>query len=107
MDNRATYTKLDWITWTATLTQNRDDFEAFNATPDRSPMTDWYQTQTARKVGFTARPVVGGVFIQMLYDKSLWHKYASRDNVRAANWAPIPGAAQNHRAKAALELCYQ
>jgi hypothetical protein len=98
LDSRQTYTKLDWITWTATLTQNRADFEALlhpvfaflNATPDRSPMTDWYQTKTARKVGFTARPVVGGVFAQMLYDQSVWRKYASRDQTRAAHWAPMP-----------------
>jgi hypothetical protein len=98
LDNRKDYTKLDWITWTATLTQNRADFEALidpiytflNETPDRSPMTDWYQTKTAKKVGFTARPVVGGVFAQMLYDKALWKKWASRDKTKAANWAPIP-----------------
>ena len=98
LDNRETYTMLDWVTWTATLTQNRDDFEALiapiiaflNATPDRSPMTDWYQTKTARKVGFDARPVVGGVFLRMLYDKTVWQKYARRDETKAANWAPMP-----------------
>jgi len=98
LDNRETYTKLDWITWTATLTQNRADFEALidpiftfmNETPDRSPLTDWYQTKTAKKVGFTGRPVIGGVFAQMLYDKAVWKKYASRDRTKAANWAPMP-----------------
>ena len=98
LDNRKDYTKLDWTTWTATLTQNRDDFETLiapvvaflNATPDRSPMTDWYQTKTARKVGFDARPVVGGVFLQMLYDQAIWHKYAARDKTKAAKWAPMP-----------------
>jgi hypothetical protein len=98
LDNRKNYTKLDWETWTATLTQNRADFEAvvdpiitfLNETPDRAPMTDWYQTKDARKVGFTARPVVGGVFAQMLYDKAVWSKWAGRDRTKAANWAPIP-----------------
>ncbi|HTJ00553.1 MAG TPA: DUF4965 domain-containing protein [Dongiaceae bacterium] len=98
LDNRKTYTKLDWITWTATLTQDRGDFEALlapiikflNETPDRSPMTDWYETKTAHKVGFTARPVVGGVFAQMLYNQPVWQKYASRDHTKAGNWAPMP-----------------
>jgi hypothetical protein len=98
LDNRQTYTKLDWILWTATLTQQRADFETLvdpvfrflNETRDRSPMTDWYQTKTAKKVGFTARPVVGGVFAQMLYDKTVWRKYARRDKTKAANWAQIP-----------------
>lgn len=98
LDNRKEYTKLDWITWTATLTQNRADFAALidpiytflNETPDRSPMTDWYQTKTAKKVGFTARPVVGGVFAQMLYDKATWKKWAGRDKTKASGWAPIP-----------------
>lgn len=100
LDNRETYTKLDWITWTATLTQNRADFEALiasiisflNATPDRTPMSDWYQTKTARRVGFDARPVVGGVFLEMLYNQAVWHKYAARDKTKAANWAPMPKA---------------
>jgi hypothetical protein len=98
LDNRKTYTKLDWILWTATLTQDRKDFDALvepvwrflNETPNRSPMTDWYWTLDARKEGFTARPVVGGVFLQMLYDRKTWSKYAGRDKTRAANWAPMP-----------------
>jgi hypothetical protein len=97
LDNRETYTKLDWITWTATLTQNRDDFKALinpavaylNATPNRTPMSDWYQTKTAQKVGFDARPVVGGVFLQMLYNQETWHKYTARDKTKASNWAPM------------------
>ncbi|NOS68440.1 MAG: DUF4965 domain-containing protein [Verrucomicrobia bacterium] len=98
LDNRKDYTKLDWITWTATLTQNRADFEALidpiykflNETPNRSPMTDWYETKNAKKVGFTARPVVGGVFAQLLYDKAVWKKWASRDKTKASGWVPIP-----------------
>ena len=98
LDNRQTYTKLDWILWTAALTQNRADFDALvapvflflNETPDRSPMTDWYQTKSGRKVGFTARPVVGGVFLQMLYERAAWSKYAGRDQTKAAKWAPLP-----------------
>lgn len=100
LDNRQTYTKLDWILWTATLTQDRADFQALldpvylylNETPDRLPMSDWYQTKTAKKVGFTARPVVGGVFAQMLYDKATWQKYAAKDRTKARRWAPMPEA---------------
>jgi hypothetical protein len=100
LDNRRGYTKLDWTLWTATLTQDRADFEAIlepvyrflNETPDRSPLTDWYETGTARKVGFTARPVVGGVFLQMLYDRETWQKWARRDTCKATGWAPMPKA---------------
>lgn len=98
LDNRSDYTKLDWILWTATLTQDQADFEALvrpvhrflNETPDRAPMTDWYFTSTAKKRGFTARPVVGGVFLKLLYDPAVWKKYAAMDRTRAANWAPMP-----------------
>ena len=98
LDNRENYTKLDWILWTATLTQDRQDFDALlnpviafiNRTPDRSPLTDWYQTKDAKKVGFTARPVVGGVFAQMLYDRPTWKKWATKDQTKAANWAAMP-----------------
>ena len=98
LDNRREYTKLDWIVWTASLTQNRVDFEALvapvfkflNEGPNRSPMTDWYETVSGKKVGFTARPVVGGVYLPALYDKELWAKYAFRDKTKAKGWAPMP-----------------
>jgi len=84
LDNRRLYTKLDWITWTATLTGSRADFEALiapvfdflNATPNRVPMTDWYWTHDATKTGFQARSVVGGVFLRLLYDDGIWKKWA-------------------------------
>jgi Domain of unknown function (DUF4965)/Domain of unknown function (DUF1793) len=49
LDNRATYTKLDWSIWSATLAANPEDFQTLvhpvfrflNETPDRVPMTDW------------------------------------------------------------------
>ena len=53
-------------------------------------MTDWYFTSTAKRRGFTARPVVGGVFLRMLYDVPVWSKYAAMDKTKASGWAPMP-----------------
>jgi hypothetical protein len=102
LDSRRSYTKLDWSLWTATLTGSRDGFEALvspiydflNETPDRVPMTDWYETKEPRKVGFQARPVVGGVFMKMLADAAVWRKWARRDRNTAGNWAPLPAPAR-------------
>jgi hypothetical protein len=88
LDNRATYTKLDWTVWSATLATRPDDFQAIihpvfqflNETPDRVPMADWYDTDSAHQVGFQARSVVGGVYIKMLADPQLWRKWVDRSN---------------------------
>jgi hypothetical protein len=91
LDNRQPYTKSDWLVWTATLAESRDDFEAmvnkmweaFNSTQTRVPMTDWYWTVTAGQKeynswtycdrypdkivkGFQNRTVQGGLFIKLL-----------------------------------------
>jgi hypothetical protein len=86
LDNRATYTKLDWTIWSATLAGKPEDFKAIvhpvflflNQTTDRVPMTDWYDTISAREVAFQARSVVGGVYIRMLADPQLWEKWAGK-----------------------------
>ncbi|MFH6984648.1 glutaminase domain-containing protein [Marinoscillum luteum] len=74
LDNRRTYTKADWVIWTATLANDQATFQKFidpvydyvTETPDRVPMSDWYETPNAHQVGFQARSVVGGTFIKVL-----------------------------------------
>ena len=98
LDSRSTYTKLDWTVWTAAISGRRDDFDALlaplvrwvSATPDRSPLTDWYFADTAKKRGFTARPVVGGVFLPLLGDRATWRKWVERGSNTKGPWAPAP-----------------
>ncbi len=85
LDNRHTYTKLDWSVWTATMAPDQQDFDALidplykfmTESPTRVPLSDWFDTVTGAQVGFQARSVVGGVYIKMLSDAQMWKKWSA------------------------------
>ena len=73
LDNRSDFTKTDWLMWAAAMC-DQDQFEMIvnavyrfaNETPDRVAFTDWYFTSTAKRKGFVARPVIGGLLAKLL-----------------------------------------
>jgi hypothetical protein len=98
LDSRTHLTKTDWSIWSATMAEEQSDFEAIiapiydylNATTARDPIADSYVTDDIHSGGMHARPVVGGFFIKMLGDREIWQKWAARDKLRPAHWAPLP-----------------
>lgn len=76
LDNRNTYTKADWLVWSAAMATEEGDFEKMIAplwrflheTESRVPFTDWYDTVSGKQMNFQNRSVVGGLFIKMLAD---------------------------------------
>ena len=94
LDNRETYTKLDWVVWTASLGDQREFesmvepvFDFLNETPSRVPMSDWYSTVDAKQKGFQARSVVGGVYVKMLMDSRIWNGWLDRAKAPAGGGA--------------------
>ena len=77
LDSRETYTKNDWIMWTAAMSNDTATFKKFispiykfmNETPDRVPMSDWTWTIEPNQRGFQARSVIGGYWMQVLKGK--------------------------------------
>ena len=78
LDCRQNYTKNDWILWTAAMAADQHTFlklmepvyKYMNETDSRVPTSDWYDTKTARMVGFKARSVVGGFWMRVLMEKT-------------------------------------
>lgn len=77
LDSRESYTKSDWVAWTATLAKNNVYFlrlmdplyKYVNETSTRVPLSDWYSTTTGQWIGFRARSVIGGHWMKVLSDK--------------------------------------
>jgi hypothetical protein len=76
LDNRAEYTKSDWLVWTASMASTKSAFmsyvaplwKAYDESPSRVPLTDWYDTVSGRIVSFQHRTVQGGLFMRVLLD---------------------------------------
>jgi hypothetical protein len=77
MDPRHTYVKSDWLSWVAAMMPDDAGFHKlmdplfryYNETESRQPLTDLYDTVTAKQtyaLSFIARPVMGGLFAKML-----------------------------------------
>jgi hypothetical protein len=85
LDSRATYTKLDWELWSATMADTQQQFQQFvgplahwaDTTSSRVPLTDWYDTLTGKEESFQARSVVGGLFIKALSNEQLARQWQS------------------------------
>ncbi len=97
LDSRTKIGDLDHSFFAATLADNDADFQAIiapfyaylDSTTARQPLVDTYLVDDIHSDGFRARPVVGGAFIKMLADPTMWRKWASRDTFKATNWAPL------------------
>ena len=77
LDSRKEYTKSDWIMWTAAMSSDKETFQKFsdpvykyiNETVSRVPISDWHHTDSGKWVGFRARSVIGGYWMQVLMNK--------------------------------------
>ena len=84
MDNRAAFTKTDWLVWVASLAEDREAvveltdpiWDFANETPSRTPFTDWYDTLDACEQTMHHRSVIGGVLMPLLKSKMVkgWPK---------------------------------
>lgn len=82
LDCRKEYTKSDWVMWTAAMSKDTKTFEKFsdliykyiNETKSRVPISDWHHTEGGEWVGFRARSVIGGYWMQVLMNKMLNEK---------------------------------
>ncbi|CAF1452707.1 unnamed protein product, partial [Didymodactylos carnosus] len=78
LDSRSSLTKTDWQSWIAAFSTKEQQDTIINAlykyaseTPDRVPLSDFYDASNAKVLGFRARPVMGGLFIRALLENPI------------------------------------
>lgn len=79
LNNNVVSTKIDWLSWIAAMSPNPLDrdtlFERIynfaNETPDRVPLTDWYDTDTGKRLRFQARAVLGAFYANIMLNPGL------------------------------------
>ena len=76
LDERHSYTKVDWSIWSAALSGDKETFgkmvvplyRFMDETTNRRPMTDWTNTDRVTAAGYKGRNVVGACFMPILED---------------------------------------
>ena len=97
LDSRKSYTKADWTAWVASMASDRADFDkligglyAFaDQTSDRIPFSDWYYADSGKFVGFKARSVIGGLFMEMLKHPELLKGPLKLDTFKVGGYEPL------------------
>ena len=77
LDERANYTKADWILWLSIFAKDATTMEKMiqpirhylESSNDRVPFSDWYDTKDAHVMNFKNRTVVGAMFMPLLKQK--------------------------------------
>jgi hypothetical protein len=79
LDSRSNLTKGDWTSWISAFSTTEQQQDAIwnklykfaNESPDRVPLSDFYDAATGHVLGFRARPVMGGLFVRALLENPL------------------------------------
>lgn len=79
LDSRDMMTKSDWIMWTASMAPDTETFLKFsdkhydyvNETPSRIPLSDFFWAHTGVSCNFSARSVIGGLWMKVLMDREM------------------------------------
>ena len=105
LDSRSDMVKCDWLSWAAAFASSQEDAEALlhflflfaDGTPSRAPFSDWYNSTTNRQIGFTARPVMGGLYARPLVHSA---QPAAANHAQAERAARAAGTSASGQADA-------